>query len=751
MSNFEFQNDQLQKDKIKDKLNELARLKNIIIGNNIYDRNKKNILEYVFDPKLINFEILKNKITLIFKVNNTNEIYTFLLEELNEIYKVKKQNQQLKSYFYKIIDNLNFFICYSLIYLNDNDIMSNALEYFNNYIINDKDITKIIISAYINIFNLSIILYDYCLVNKIKFLSVANPNNILNIVDILKLQYDISYKLIIKEKSNNFANKNLSIFSLYDTYNTNLKEIKSLTEFIIMLKTNFIEPSEIKKILNDENIINSIDNNIKILIIDKLMKKYSFKEKMKGKDENELIIFYNIISNYINIIPELYINNLKEITKVFNYYINNNNEEKIINLINNVNNDCIRKYLDHMALESYILSLPYDQIIKVTNAIKNNKKIINSLLSKFTNKRNKEEGLKIIKLLNLQKGEYDKIFDDYAIDKYLEYKIRTCYENNFDILLEYGLLDKYIYNRLFFKLLKKIQNIIGNSKINNIISLNEDEEEEEQKTIKNKKRNTKNLKEYQKYKKNEYIIEIEKQKILYLYYSGDYLNFKLNNNNNNLYDKIFKGNKLINLSHNYNLFLSEDKYGPLDTKCIQIDLQKTLIIFVDNIKNLEEIYNTYFKNSKYVGIDSEWREAIYLNEIQKPSILQLANEFENCVIILDLIKIKYNKPFYDKFTNYFQNKIFIGYDFNRSDISKFDNELQSFFIESKIIDLINLYQIKYFEKAESLSKMCKKNYGQYLCKYYQCSNWDIRPLTKRQMHYAALDALICIKLYKTMI
>ena len=165
-----------------------------------------------------------------------------------------------------------------------------------------------------------------------------------------------------------------------------------------MLKTNFIETTEIKKILNDENIINSIDNNIKILIIDKLMKKYSFKEKMKGKDENELIIFYNIISNYINIIPELYINNLKEITKVFNYYINNNNEEKIINLINNVNNDCIRKYLDHMALESYILSLPYDQIIKVTNAIKNNKKIINSLLSKFTNKRNKEEGLKIIKL-----------------------------------------------------------------------------------------------------------------------------------------------------------------------------------------------------------------------------------------------------------------------------------------------------------------------------------------------------------------
>ena len=94
----------------------------------------------------------------------------------------------------------------------------------------------------------------------------------------------------------------------------------------------------------------------------------------------------------------------------------------------------------------------------------------------------------------MQKGEYNKIFDDYAIDKYLGYKIRTCYENNFDILLEYGLLDKYIYNRLFFKLMKKIKNIMGNSNRNNIISLNEDEEEELQKHIKNKKGNIKKFK-----------------------------------------------------------------------------------------------------------------------------------------------------------------------------------------------------------------------------------------------------------------
>jgi len=32
----------------------------------------------------------------------------------------------------------------------------------------------------------------------------------------------------------------------------------------------------------------------------------------------------------------------------------------------------------------------------------------------------------------------------------------------------------------------------------------------------------------------------------------------------------------------------------------------------------------------------------------------------------------------------------------------------------------------------------------------QCSNWSKKPLRKSQLHYAALDAVICVMIYKEM-
>ena len=150
-------------------------------------------------------------------------------------------------------------------------------------------------------------------------------------------------------------------------------------------------------------------------------------------------------------------------------------------------------------------------------------------------------------------------------------------------------------------------------------------------------------------------------------------------------------------------------------------------------------------------MDSEWREGVYPNEFPKASILQICNYDEDCVLIFDLIKAENDKSFLQEFSNFFSGKKFIGYDFSRSDLNRFNVEIQNNFNNNNIIDIIQIYQLKYLKKCESLSKLSYLFFGKGLCKISQCSNWEIRPLSKRQIHYASLDALICLKLYKKLI
>ena len=74
--------------------------------------------------------------------------------------------------------------------------------------------------------------------------------------------------------------------------------------------------------------------------------------------------------------------------------------------------------------------------------------------------------------------------------------------------------------------------------------------------------------------------------------------------------------------------------------------------------------------------------------------------------------------------------------------------MKKIFKDFEIVDLIDVYQQKYLEKAGSLSDMAFKLCGKKLYKVEQCSNWENRPLRPEQMIYAAIDALICVKLFK---
>ena len=115
-----------------------------------------------------------------------------------------------------------------------------------------------------------------------------------------------------------------------------------------------------------------------------------------------------------------------------------------------------------------------------------------------------------------------------------------------------------------------------------------------------------------------------------------------------------------------------------------------------------------------------------------------------------MLKLSKEKEFFELFEKYFGNKIFVGYAFDSSDFEHFYIGLQNTFKKAMIIDLRDLYQYKYLKKAKGLKYMCKEVLGINLCKYEQCSFWENRPLKQSQIHYAAIDALVCVSLYKKM-
>ena len=63
-----------------------------------------------------------------------------------------------------------------------------------------------------------------------------------------------------------------------------------------------------------------------------------------------------------------------------------------------------------------------------------------------------------------------------------------------------------------------------------------------------------------------------------------------------------------------------------------------------------------------------------------------------------------DKLFMEEFLKCFKNKKFIGYDFNRSDVNRFNKDIQNIFNNNNIIDIIQIYQLKYLKNVNHYQK-----------------------------------------------
>ena len=112
--------------------------------------------------------------------------------------------------------------------------------------------------------------------------------------------------------------------------------------------------------------------------------------------------------------------------------------------------------------------------------IKISKKEISFILNQYEKKENIKDGIRLIKSLNLEWKDYNKIWDRYSIRIFYNYKIKECLDDKFDILLDYALISETLYNELINKLLnrlkkreKKVSSKFDKENINNNMNLKE--------------------------------------------------------------------------------------------------------------------------------------------------------------------------------------------------------------------------------------------------------------------------------------
>ncbi|GAB4835758.1 hypothetical protein Ancab_000667 [Ancistrocladus abbreviatus] len=171
------------------------------------------------------------------------------------------------------------------------------------------------------------------------------------------------------------------------------------------------------------------------------------------------------------------------------------------------------------------------------------------------------------------------------------------------------------------------------------------------------------------------------------------------------------------------------------------------IIWVDEVDGLQKA-TCYIEGCKVVGLDCEWKpNYVKGNKPNKVSIMQIASEKK--AFILDLIKL------YDDIPEVLDSCLTrilhspsilkLGYNF-QCDIQQLAwsyEELECFKHYEMMLDIQNVFK----EPRGGLSGLAKKILGVGLNKTRRNSNWEQRPLSKNQLEYAALDAIVLIHIF----
>lgn len=183
------------------------------------------------------------------------------------------------------------------------------------------------------------------------------------------------------------------------------------------------------------------------------------------------------------------------------------------------------------------------------------------------------------------------------------------------------------------------------------------------------------------------------------------------------------------------------------------------VVFIDaNDENFALASEKLLAKNAVVGFDSEF--AASWNKLDEDgggiAVLQLATS--TSIFIFDALKLlsgndqSTRDAFHDLCKTIFESKdiVKVGHSIatDMTEIAKTFKADKSFDVNELIDIAVINRDIFGLANTASLKFMAQKLLGLNLSKYEQVSNWNRRPLRKTQLHYAAIDAFIVVKLYE---
>lgn len=177
------------------------------------------------------------------------------------------------------------------------------------------------------------------------------------------------------------------------------------------------------------------------------------------------------------------------------------------------------------------------------------------------------------------------------------------------------------------------------------------------------------------------------------------------------------------------------------------DLGVEDVMWVDDFGTLRNA-TCQIEGAKVIGLDCEWKPNFRKGCQSKVSILQVASE--KMVFIFDLIKLYRDVPdALDKsLAQLLQSPriLKLGYSFqcDMKQLIQSYGDLACFKHCEMLLDVQKMFK----ESRGGLSGLAEKILGAGLNKTRRNSNWEQRPLSRNQLEYAALDAVVLIHIFR---